>query len=116
MYTHALLTDLYELTMAAGYFEHGKLSDTAAFDLYFRKNPFKGGYAIAAGLENAIQAVLETGFSPDDIEYLRSFHSSRGTKTFSEPFLHYLSSYRFNGTIKAVPEGTVVFALSLIHI
>lgn len=110
MYTHALLTDLYELTMAAGYFEHGKLSETAAFDLYFRKNPFKGGYAIAAGLENAIQAILDTGFSKDDIEYLRSFHSSKGSKTFSEPFLHYLSSYRFNGTIRAVPEGTIIFA------
>lgn len=56
MVTRSLLTDLYELTMAASYLEHGKASDSATFDLYIRHNPFHGGYAIAAGLEDAVRA------------------------------------------------------------
>jgi len=67
-----LLTDLYELTMAAGYFEQGKGEDTAAFDLYFRHNPFRGGYAIAAGLEDAVRAVIDSRFSDEDIRFLRT--------------------------------------------
>lgn len=109
MYTHALLTDLYELTMAAGYFERGKASESATFDLYFRHNPFKGGYAVAAGLESGIMDALEAGFSDDDIQYLRSLRSPQGDPTFSDPFLRYLASYRFQGSIRAVAEGTVVF-------
>jgi nicotinate phosphoribosyltransferase len=109
MYTRALLTDLYELTMAAAYLEQGKVSDTAAFELYYRRNPFKGGYAIAAGLENAVQAVLEARFDEEDIDYLRSLKAGTGSRTFSEKFLHYLTMYRFGGRIRAIPEGTVVF-------
>jgi nicotinate phosphoribosyltransferase len=109
VYTRALLTDLYELTMAAAYFEQGKAADTATFDLYYRHNPFKGGYAIAAGLEDAIRAVLEAKFSDEDISFLRALKSPAGKQTFSEEFLHYLSSRKFNGNIRAIPEGTVVF-------
>ena len=109
MYTRALLTDLYELTMAAGYLEQGKASDTATFDLYYRRNPFKGGYGIAAGLEDAVRATVDARFSEDDILYLRSLKTSTGSQTFSEKFLRYLSSYHFSGTIRAVPEGTIVF-------
>ena len=109
MYTRSLLTDLYELTMAAAYLERGKAADTATFDLYYRRNPFKGGYAIAAGLEDAVRAVVDTKFSEDDILYLRSLRSPTGTPTFSERFLQYLSSYRFRSSVRAVPEGTVVF-------
>ena len=109
MYTRALLTDLYELTMASGYLEQGKASDTATFDLYFRHNPFKGGYAIAAGLEDAVRAVLDTRFSEEDIRFLRTLKSPVGTQTFSEKFLQYLTLYRFSGNIRAIPEGTVVF-------
>jgi nicotinate phosphoribosyltransferase len=109
MYTRALLTDLYELTMAAAYFEYGKACDTATFDLYYRRNPFKGGYAIAAGLENAVRAAIETKFSEDDLAFLRSLKSSANTPIFSDNFLRYLSAFEFKGDIRAIPEGTVVF-------
>jgi nicotinate phosphoribosyltransferase len=109
MYTRALLTDFYELTMAAGYLEQGKGSDTATFDLYYRHNPFKGGYGIAAGLEDAIHAVLDAKFTEDDLRFLGSLKSSAGSQAFSENFLRYLASFRFNGSLRAVPEGTVVF-------
>ena len=108
-HTNALLTDLYELTMMAGYLDNGKDCDTATFDLYFRRNPYGGGYAIAAGLEDAIKTILEMRFSRDDIQYLRSLRSLRGNQTFPDIFLDYLSRWRFNGEIFAVPEGTVVF-------
>jgi nicotinate phosphoribosyltransferase len=95
--------------MAAAYFEHGKASDTATFDLYYRRNPFKGGYAIAAGLENAVRAAIETKFSEDDLAFLRSLTSSAGAPIFSENFLKYLASFQFKGNIRAIAEGTVVF-------
>ncbi|MBZ5495201.1 MAG: nicotinate phosphoribosyltransferase [Acidobacteriia bacterium] len=109
MVTDALLTDLYELTMGAGYFDHGKADDTATFDLYFRHNPFRGGYAVAAGLEDAVRAVLAVRFSEADLGYLRSLRSSTRTPLFSEGFLKYLSGYRFRGNLWAIPEGSVVF-------
>ena len=109
-HTNALLTDLYELTMMAGYLDQGKAGDTATFDLYFRRNPYGGGYAVAAGLEDAVRTIMEMRFSTDDIGYLRSLQSPRGNQTFPEVFLEYLSRWRFGGEISAVPEGTVVFA------
>ena len=109
MYTRALLVDLYELTMAAGYLEQGKSDDSATFELYFRHNPFYGGYAIAAGLESAVRAVLEPRFDPDDIRYLKSLKSSAGRPVFSDTFLSFLSKFKFSGNIRAIPEGTVVF-------
>ena len=109
-YTNALLTDFYELTMMAGYLDQGKAEDTAAFDLYFRHNPYGGGYAVAAGMEDAVRTVLEMRFSGDDIRYLRSMRSSRGNQTFPDVFLDYLSRWRFSGEISAVPEGTIVFS------
>jgi nicotinate phosphoribosyltransferase len=107
--TRALLTDLYELTMAAGYLAQGKAQDTAAFELYYRHNPFHGGYAIAAGLEDAVRAVMEMRFSSDDIQFLRSLRNSAGNPIFSEDFLAHLSRFCFRGSIRAIPEGTVVF-------
>ena len=109
MYTRALLTDLYELTMAAAYLEQGKSADTATFDLYFRRNPFNGGYAVAAGLEDAIRAVMDVKFGDDDIRFLRTMKSSTGASLFRDAFLQYLGDFRFSGNIRAVPEGTVVF-------
>ena len=109
-HTNALLTDLYELTMMAGYLDQGKAGDTAAFDLYFRRNPYGGGYAVAAGLNDAVRTIMEMRFSADDIGYLRSLRSPRGNQTFPDAFLEYLSRWRFGGEISAVPEGTVVFA------
>lgn len=109
MYTNALLTDFYELTMAAGYLEQGKASDTAAFDLYFRQHPFNGGYSVAAGLEPAIQAAVNCRFGADDIRFLEAQKSPKGPPIFPGKFLDYLDSFRFRGSIKAIPEGTVVF-------
>jgi nicotinate phosphoribosyltransferase len=107
--TDALLTDLYELTMAAGYLEQGKAGDTATFDLYFRHNPFRGGYAVAAGLEDAVGAVTASRFSAEDLHFLRSLRTTAGTPLFSGAFLDYLAQYRFRGSAWAIPEGTVVF-------
>jgi nicotinate phosphoribosyltransferase len=109
MYSHSLLTDFYELTMAAGYFDQVKLSDTAVFELYFRNNPFNGGYSIAAGLETAIGAILDCRFENDDLGFLESQRTPEGTPVFNQEFLRYLASYRFSGDIFAIPEGTVVF-------
>ena len=97
-----LLTDFYELTMMYGYFLQGKTEEVATFDLFFR--PFdESNFCIAAGLEQAIEYVENLHFSDDDIEYLR------GTKAFNEDFLKFLRDFKFTGTIRAIPEGTVVF-------
>jgi nicotinate phosphoribosyltransferase len=107
--TRALLTDFYELTMSAGYLEHGKAGDQATFDLYYRHNPFRGGYGIAAGLQDAIQAVIEMQFSSEDIRYLASLKTAAGSAFFTRKFLDYLERFRFSGNIRAVPEGTAIF-------
>ncbi len=97
-----LLTDFYELTMMYGYFLQGKTEETATFDLFFR--PFdESNFCIAAGLEQAVDYVQNLRFTKEDIDYLRS------TKAFNEPFLKFLSNFKFTGSIKAIPEGTVVF-------
>jgi nicotinate phosphoribosyltransferase len=109
LFSLALLTDFYELTMAAGYFEHGKAAETAAFDLYFRQNPFGGGFAVAAGLEDAVRAVLDARFSDRDLAYLADLRTSGGRPVFSDAFVRFLSDYRFRGQIRAIPEGSIVF-------
>ena len=97
-----LLTDLYELTMMQGYFERGE-NETVVFDMFFRSNPNKAGYSIAAGLEQVIDYVKGLHFTYEDVDYLRSLN------IFSDEFLHYLSGFHFSGDIYAIPEGTVVF-------
>lgn len=97
-----LLTDLYELTMMQGYFKN-KTNPTVVFDAFYRKNPFGSSYAIAAGLEQAIEYINDLHFSGADIGYLRS------TGLFDEDFLDYLAAFHFSGDIYAIPEGTVVF-------
>ena len=98
-----MLCDFYELTMARGYF-HSDIKDKIAyFDVFFRKVPDGGGYAIAAGLEQIIEYIKSIKFEKSDIEYLRS------KKIFDEEFLTYLEGFRFTGDIWAVPEGTVIF-------
>ena len=97
-----LLTDFYELTMMYGYFLQGKTDEVATFDLFFR--PFdESNFCIAAGLEQAIEYIENLHFSDDDVEYLRS------TKAFNEDFLKFLRDFKFTGTVRAIPEGTVVF-------
>ena len=99
----ALLTDLYELTMMQGYYETGAQSRQVVFDLFYRKNPSGNGYAIAAGLQQAIEYLDNLRFTEEDIAYLNSLH------IFSEGFIDYLKKFRFTGEVYAVPEGTVVF-------
>ncbi len=99
-----LLTDLYELTMLAGYLEQGMAEQPAVFDCYFRHNPFAGGYAIFAGLQPALEALESLRFSEEEIDYLRSLH------LFKPAFLDYVQHFRFRGQVIAPPEGTVVFA------
>ncbi len=99
----ALLTDLYELTMLAGYFEKGMHEKRAVFDLFFRKAPFHGGYAIFAGLETALAYLSGLQFTADDLAYLQKLN------IFKPAFLEYLKTFRFRGKVTSVPEGTVVF-------
>ncbi len=99
----AMLCDFYEFTMSHGYFLNGYYKKNAYFDVFFRKVPDNGGYAIAAGLEQVISYIQELHFSQEDIAYLRS------KNLFEEAFLQYLADFRFTGDIYAVPEGTPVF-------
>jgi nicotinate phosphoribosyltransferase len=103
MTNYTLLCDFYELTMANGYFELGKADEISYFDVFFRKVPDGGGFAIAAGLEQVIEYVKDLKFTEEDIAFLRS------KKLFSEEFLNYLRTFRFTGDIYAVPEGTPIF-------
>jgi hypothetical protein len=98
-----MLCDLYELTMANGYFSQGLQDQIAYFDVFFRRIPDGGGFVIAAGLEQAADYVQALRFTTEDIEYLR------GLKLFSAEFLDYLRMFSFHGDIYAVPEGTPVF-------
>lgn len=102
-YSLALLCDFYELTMSRGYFETEMRDRIAYFDVFFRRIPDGGGYAIAAGLEQIVHYIEDLRFTESDIEFLR------GKNIFSEEFLEYLSAFRFTGDIWAVPEGTVIF-------
>ena len=101
-YNMTLLTDLYELTMMQGYFNN-KTNEKVVFDVFYRKNPSGSAYAICAGLDQVIDYIKNQTFEEEDIEYLRS------TGFFNEPFLEYLSTFKFTGDIYAIPEGTVVF-------
>lgn len=98
-----MMTDFYELTMAQTYFEAGKKDEVAYFDVFFRKNPFEGGYTISNGLDNIIEYINNFKFTNEDIEYLRQ------TGSFTEEFLEYLKDLKFTGDIYAVPDCTPVF-------
>ncbi len=100
---YTLLCDYYELTMANGYFMLGKGDEISYFDVFFRRIPDGGGFAIAAGLEQVIEYIKSLRFTDDDIEYLRR------RKCFSEEFLEYLRKFKFTGDIFAIPEGTPIF-------
>jgi len=103
-YRHSpLLTDLYELTMLAGYLHIGMHEQPAVFDLFFRKNPFQGGYAVFAGLASALEYLEKLRFSEEDLAYLDSLG------IFSPALFAYLKNFRFTGKVTAPAEGTVVF-------
>lgn len=97
-----LIADFYEFTMSNGYFTKNK-NEMAYFDVFFRKVPDHGGYAIMAGLEQVIEFIQNLKFDKEDIEYLRS------QAIFSEEYLAYLANFKFTGDIWAIPEGTVIF-------
>jgi nicotinate phosphoribosyltransferase len=103
MNSNPLFTDLYQLTMLAGYFKHGLLEKRATFDLYFRRAPFGGSYAVFAGLENALEYLENVRFTDDHLEYLKSL------KLFDPAFLEYLRFWKFKAKVTAIAEGRVVF-------
>ena len=98
-----MLTDFYELTMANGYFNHGYMDKICYFDMFFRRVPDGGGFAIMAGIEQLVEYLNNLKFTEDDIEYLRK------KNLFSEGFLEYLLNFKFCCDVWAVPEGTVIF-------
>jgi nicotinate phosphoribosyltransferase len=98
-----LFTDLYELTMGAGYFARRMMS-TATFSLFIRGNSLQRKYYVAAGLEDALQEMETSRFSAEDIAYLKA------SGLFNDDFLDYLKSFRFTGNVIALPEGTIFFA------
>lgn len=98
----AMLTDFYEFTMSQAFFKAGDKNKKVYFDVFFRSNPFEGGYTINGGLEDIIKFISEFHYNEADIEYLRS-------KGLEEAFLDYLRDLRFNGDMWAIPEGTPIF-------
>ncbi|MDR3478057.1 MAG: nicotinate phosphoribosyltransferase [Gammaproteobacteria bacterium] len=104
-----LLTDLYQLTMAYGYWKLNMHNQEAVFHLIFRSNPFRGNYALACGLDTIIDFLQDWHFSADDLAYLASVTSATGERLFPEDFLDYLGQLRFTCDVDAIPEGTVVF-------
>lgn len=103
MINKTIMTDFYELTMAQTYFNEGKKDEIVYFDVFFRNNPFEGGYTISGGLDENINYIKNFSFDKESISYLRSLG------TFSEEFLEYLSNLKFKGDIYAVPDGTFIF-------
>ncbi len=100
---YTLLCDYYELTMANGYFLCGRGDEISYFDIFYRKNPDGGGFAIAAGLEQIVDYIQNLRFTEEDIAFLRE------QKLFDERFLDTLKTFRFTGDLWAVPEGTPIF-------
>ena len=97
----ALFTDFYELTMAQGFWKNN-MNKKAIFDMFFRRQPFGGGFSIFAGLETFLEALEGFRFSPEDIGYLETLG------LFEKGFLDYLIHFRFSGNIWAMKEGRVV--------
>ena len=107
---YSMLVDFYEFTMSNGYFTNGMKDKTVVFDMFFRRVPDDGGYAIMAGLEQIIEYIEELKFTEDDIMYLKSKNK------FSEEFLDYLKSFKFSSSVWAIPEGTPIFPMEPIVI
>jgi nicotinate phosphoribosyltransferase len=105
----ALVTDLYEMTMAAGYRAAGNADTEAVFHLFFRRNPFGGGFAVACGLSRVVDYLSGLHFSDDDVGYLATFRGNDGRPLFDPAFLRELESLELRCDVDAVPEGTVVF-------
>jgi hypothetical protein len=102
-----LLTDLYQLTMAYGYWKLGRAEQQAVFHLFFRRAPFQGGYALAAGLAPALDFVEAFRIDASDAQYLQSLRGNDDSPLFEPEFLSYLAALRLTCDIDAMPEGTV---------
>ncbi len=100
-----LLTDLYQLTMMQGYHKTGISQQQVVFDMFYRSNPYDSSYAVAAGLQQAIEYIKNIRFGEEEIAYLKSLD------LFSDDFLEYLANFHFTGDMYAIPEGTVVFPM-----
>ena len=111
LYAHslALLTDLYQLTMAYGYWKLGMADRRSVFHLSFRKHPFGGGFSIACGLHEAIEFLERFRFDASELEYLASLNGNDHNPLFDRGFVEYLATLRFTCDIDAMPEGTAVF-------
>lgn len=110
MNTHtSLLTDLYQLTMAAGYWKSGKAERETVFHLFFRRLPFAGGYALAAGLGDVVAWLEGFRFGKEELDYLASLMGRDGRPLFERGFLDYLGGMRWQCDVDAIPEGTAVF-------
>ena len=107
--TSPLLTDLYQLTMAQAYWQHGHTEQEAVFHLFFRNHSFKGNYTVSCGLAHVIDYLQNYQFHVDDLDYLRTLKTPKGRQRFSNEFLNYLQGLQFNCTIDAIEEGTLVF-------
>ncbi|HEY9869464.1 MAG TPA: nicotinate phosphoribosyltransferase [Candidatus Obscuribacterales bacterium] len=105
----ALLADEYELTMAYGYWKSGTAEKEAAFTVFFRKNPFQGGFTLACGLRHVIDYVRDFRFDESDVAYLAELRGADDRPIFDAGFLDYLQKMRLECDIDAVPDGTVVF-------
>lgn len=104
-----LLTDLYQLTMAYGYYRQGLHRRRSIFHLYYRQPPFGGQMAVAAGLPLAVDLIRQYQFSAEDVQYLGRLTGDQGKPLFNEAFLNYLQRLRFSGDVWALPEGEMVF-------
>jgi nicotinate phosphoribosyltransferase len=104
-----LATDQYQLTMALGYWKNGMAERPAVFEMFFRKNPFGGGYVVMAGLATLIGLLQAFRFTRSDLDYLASLKDRAGLQLFEDGFLRYLEALRFTCGVAAVSEGTPVF-------
>lgn len=111
VYKHSLslFTDLYQLTMSYGYWKSGLAQKEAVFHHFFRRIPFRGGFAVAAGLEQLVDFLEEFRFQDSDLAYLASLKDPEGHVLFEKAFLDYLAEMKFSCSVDAVPEGTTMF-------
>jgi len=105
----ALLTDLYQLTMAYSYWKTRTADKEAVFNLFFRNNPFQGGFTVACGLSYAVDFLKAFAFDDSDIEYLMQLNGNDGKPLFDSEFLEYIRKMKFECDVDAIPEGTIVF-------
>ncbi len=104
-----LLTDLYEITMAQGYWSQGKIETEACFYAFYRDNPFEGGYGVFCGGDQVADLINGFGFTDEDIDYLRTLPSPSGEPLFNPEFLDWLAKMELSVDIDIVPDGTLVF-------